>query len=261
MIKKLLPLALLVTLCSGALAQTEKKTGRPDIPGTFVMDLGVNRLTEKPNDLKYGLWGSRTANVYYLYDIRIGKTKFTFHPGIGLGMERFKMQNFQQYLPSDTIDGVNPTLMFDAQGNTTFVEAVRYIYDADTLGQPNWSDSYSTKKTMLALNYLDIPMEVRFNTNPEDPARSFKVAIGGRVGYLINAHTKIKYKENGDLKKLKNHQDFNLSKFRYSVYMKLYMGNFNIFGYYNLNPLFEDKKGPSQTGASSYTIGISLASF
>ena len=114
---------------------------------------------------------------------------------------------------------------------------------------------------MLAMNYLDVPMEVRFNSNPDDPARSFKVAIGGRVGYLIKAHTKIKYKEDGDLKKVKNHQDFNLSKVRYSAYLRIYMGNFNIFGYYNLNPMFEDKKGPGLTKAQSFTVGISLASF
>jgi hypothetical protein len=261
MIKKLIPLALLITLCSGAIAQTEKKTGRPDIPGTFVMDLGINRLTEKPNELKYGLWGSRTVNVYYLYDIRIGKSKFTFHPGIGLGMERFKFQSFKEYFPTDTLSRVNPTLIYDAQGNTKFIEASHFIYDADSLGQPDYSESYSTKKSMLAMNYLDIPVELRFNTNPDDPARSFKVAIGGRAGYLINGHTKIKYKEDGDLKKVKNHQDFNLSKFRYSVYLKVYMGNFNIFGYYNLNPMFEGNKGPGQTKGSSYTVGISLASF
>jgi hypothetical protein len=39
---------------------------------------------DKPNELKYGLWGSRTLNLYYQYDMRIGKSKFSFHPGVGL---------------------------------------------------------------------------------------------------------------------------------------------------------------------------------
>ena len=264
MIKKLASIALLLTLTYTAIAQsteTTTKSRRPDIPGTFAIEIGANRLTERPNELKYGLWGSRTANVYYFYDVRIGKTKFTFHPGIGLGMERLKFMNFKQYYSNDTVSRANPTLMFDDQGNTTFVDAAHYIYDADTLGQIDWSGSFSTKKSMLSMNYIDVPVEFRFNTNPEDPARSFKVAVGGRVGYLLNAHTKIKYKEDGNLKKLKNYQDYNLNRLRYSVYMKIYLGNFSLFGYYNLTPLFKDKKGPVQTQTQTYTIGISLASF
>jgi len=264
MIKKLAFIAILITSASCAIAQSTeipKKSRRPDIPGTFAIDLGINRLTDRPNDLKYGLWGSRTLNLYYLYDMRIGKSKFTFHPGIGFGMERFKLMSSNHYLSNDTVKYTNPTLIFDGLGNTIFAPAANVVYDADTLGQINWSGSYSTKKSMVALNYIDVPVELRFNTKPEDPARSFKVAIGGRIGYLLNAHTKIKYKEDGDFKKLKTVQTYNLNRIRYSVYMKIYLGNFALFGYYNLSPLFKEGKGPMQTQTASYTVGISLASF
>jgi hypothetical protein len=266
MIKKISSLALLIAISTAVMGQSAEKTkkyGRPDIPGTFVMDLGFNRLTEKPNDLKYGLWGSRTLNVYYYYDMRIGTSKFSFHPGIGFGMERFKLISSTYVLPGDTITRkrTSPTLIFDDAGNTTFMDAGRVIYDGDTLGGPDFSNSYRTKKSMLVMNYLDIPVELRFSLRPDDPGRSFKIAIGGRVGYLLGSHTKIKYKEDGDMKKFKDKQNFNLSPFRYSAYMRIYFGNFNIFGYYNLNPVFQDGKGPMQTKAASYTIGVSLASF
>jgi hypothetical protein len=264
MIKKSVFVALLVSLSYGAICQSTdfKKTKRPDIPGTFALELGINRLTERPKELGYGFWGSRTFNFYYQYDIRIGQSKFTFHPGIGMGMERFKLLNFKNYFPNDTVKYFNPpTLVYDNAGNTDFAEASHYIYDADTLGQINWSSSYSTKKSMMALNYVDIPLELRFNTNPEDPARSFKIAIGGRVGYLINAHTKIKYKENGDFKKLQNSQYYNLNRLRYSASLKIYMGNFSVFGYYNLSPLWEKDKGPGKTQTTHYTVGIALSSF
>ncbi|MBT1698168.1 outer membrane beta-barrel protein [Fulvivirgaceae bacterium PWU4] len=265
MMRKAASIAIVLTLILtfNAIAQSTQapKKSRPDIPGTFALELGVNRLTEKPNQLKYGFWGSRTLNLYYLYDMRIAQSKFSFHPGIGFGMERFKLMRSEHYTATDTITYQNPTLMFDNVGNTVFVNSLNYIYDADSLGQVNWVETYATRKSMLVLNYVDIPVEFRFSTNPDDPARSFKLAVGGRVGYLLNAHTKIKYKENGELKKLKNVQDFNLNHLRYSVYMKVYLGNFALFGYYNLNPLFESGKGPMQTKAASYTIGISLASF
>jgi hypothetical protein len=263
MIRKFASLALFLTLTYSAIAQSTetKKTRRPDIPGTFTLELGLNRLTEKPLDLKYGLWGSRTLNVYYQYEMRILKSKFSFHPGIGMGMERIKLMNYKQYYANDTVTLTNPTLMYDAVGNSTFVDAAHYIYDGDTLGQMNYSSSYTTKKSMLVMNYLDIPIEFRWSSNPEDPARSVKVALGGRVGYLVNAHTKLRYRESGDIKKLKQQEDFNLNRFRYGVSMKVYFGNFALFGYYNLNPLFKENRGPGATEAQSYTVGISLSSF
>jgi hypothetical protein len=257
----LIILLLLTTAAFGQNTEPTKKTKRPDIPGTFVVELGVNRLTSKPNDLKYGLWGSRTANVYYQYDMRILKSKFSFHPGIGLSMERFKLMSYNQYYTNDTVRLNNPTLIFDNVGNSRFADFGHVLYDGDTLGQINWSNSMSTKKSMLTMTYLDVPLELRFSTKPEDPARSFKIAIGGRVGYLLNASTKVRYKENGDIKKLQNHQDFNLTRLRYGAHMKVFFGNFALFGYYNLTPLFKANKGPAGTDTQTYTVGFALHSF
>lgn len=256
-------IALLVLLgCSAvAFGQESDRGKRPDVPGNIAIDLGFNRLMENPNDLEYGFWGSRTVNVYYQYHIRIGQSKFSFHPGIGLGMERFKLHGFKDYYPSDTVQRGVPTLIYDGTGNTVFAEALHVVYDDDSLAQPNWSGTYETKKSMLTMNYLDIPVEFRYSLKPDDPARSVKFAVGGRVGYLIGAHTKLKYKENSDTKTLKNAQRFNLSPIRYSAYAKIYIGNFSFFGYYNFNPLFENGKGPQQTKTNSYTVGISLSGF
>ncbi len=264
MMAKLAPVILLFILPSVVFSQSTDnapRKGRPDIPGAFSLELGVSRLTETPNDIDYGFWGSRTFNVYFQPDIRIGKTKFSFHPGIGIGMDRFKFMGFKEYFPTDTIERRAATLMFDNEGNTRFVEALNYIYDDDSLGQVNWSDTYATHKSMLALNYIDVPVEFRFSTNPDDPSRSFKVALGGRVGYLVNSHTKLKYKEDGDLKTLKNKQDFNLSPIRYGAYMKIFIGNFSFFGVYNINPMFREGKGPAETKTSYYTVGISVSGF
>jgi hypothetical protein len=159
MIKKIASLLVLIAFSAAVVAQSTEKTkkyGRPDIPGTFLIDLGFNRLTDKPNELKYGFWGSRTMNVYYQYDMRIGNSKFSFHPGIGLGMERFKLLRSKHYtyLPTDTLTRVrtSPTLAYDTDGNTIFMDAARVIYDGDTLGGPNYSSSYRTKKSMMVMN-------------------------------------------------------------------------------------------------------------
>ena len=90
---------------------------------------------------------------------------------------------------------------------------------------------------------------------------------------MYDAFTKIKYEEYGDVKKLKSKEDFNLNRIRYGLSARIGIGNFSLFGYYNLTPLFKDGKGisdisgtPPNTTAvkndfNTMTIGISLASF
>jgi Outer membrane protein beta-barrel domain len=258
--KKLLLASLFILSVTAIFAQQAAKVskGRPNIPGTFQLDFGFNRLTERPSDIKIGFWGSRTLNLYYFHDIRIGKSKFSVHPGIGFGFDRYK---FIDYKKSTTIGGrdtvvrrLTPTLVIDQQGNTDFLQSASLVYDAN--------DSLkSIKKSHLVTNFLDIPLEIRFSTNPYDPSRSFRVAIGGRVGFLINSHTKLKYSDDGETKKIKDEQNFNLIPVRYAATLRIGAGNFNVFCHYNLNPLFEKDKGPDRTSATNYTIGISLAGF
>src|SRR5258705_3266336 len=80
-------------------AQTTKKVARPDIPGTFVFDFGFNRARLIPLNFRQGFWGSRTVNLYYQYPLRIARTKFSFVPGIGLSLERFKLVNHYTFGP------------------------------------------------------------------------------------------------------------------------------------------------------------------
>ncbi|NJM25398.1 MAG: PorT family protein [Bacteroidia bacterium] len=134
-----------------------------------------------------------------------------------------------------------------------------YADGEDLVGMTPGRDG--TSKSMLVANYFDIPLELRFSTNPEDPVRSFRASIGGRVGVLYSSFTKVKYKEEGEMKKFKDRQNWNLEKIRYGVFAKVGVGNFSVFGYYNLTPVFQKDKGPSGTDMSNLTIGISLSSF
>src|SRR4051794_6740012 len=106
--------------------------------------------------------GSRTLNVYYQYDMRILKSKFSFHPGIGFGFDRYRFKN-------------NYVLQQDNNNTNTMIEPGRFQVGAAT--------NLSIKRSRLITNYLDVPLELRFSTNPDDPGRSFKISIGGRVGY------------------------------------------------------------------------------
>lgn len=249
MMQKIGALVILLGISLTALAQnetTKKFSRRPDIPGTFVLEFGFNSALSGPDQFDLGFFGSRTVNLYYQYEFRILKSSFSFVPGIGLSLERFKFSD-------------DYTLGY-ADGDLSSIEM---ISPADA-GFPD------IKKSHLITNYIEIPLELRYNTNPDDPARSFKISFGGRIGYMYDSFSKIKYKEDGEMKKIKNKEDFNLNKIRYGLSARIGIGNVSLFGYYNLSPLFEEGKGLSdiistensvKNDFSTLTIGISLASF
>jgi len=241
---KLTVLLFLVSLSVSTFAQTtetKSRVGRPDLPGTFTLEFGFNRALDAPERFDLGLFGSRSLNLYYQYELRILKSRISFVPGIGLSLERFKFRNGDILtFPADNRDSVILVPIADHQIRTL-------------------------KKSQLITNYIDVPLEFRYTSNPDDPARSLKISIGGRVGYLYDAMTKIKFKDDGELKQIKDKQTFNLNRLRYGVSAKVGFGNFALFGYYNLSPLFKEGEGFHNMGRpidfNTFTVGISLASF
>ena len=66
---------------------------------------------------------------------------------------------------------------------------------------------------------------------------------------------KYKYRLEGDTKKEKDKQDFNVNPFRVSLTARMGYGWFNVFATYSLTQLFEDGRGPE---LYPFTIGITL---
>jgi hypothetical protein len=209
------------------------KVPRPDLPGSFLVEFGFNQGLNTPDHFGLKFIGSHAFNLYYQYPMRFGKSKFSFIPGAGFSFERFKLKTAY-------------TLKEDASNSGEFdLVSISTTYP-------------SIKKTMLINNYIEMPIEFRFDTKPEDISRSLSIAIGGRVGYLMDAMTKIKYKEDGEVRKLKDKQNHGMNPIRYGVYTRLGVGSFSLFGYYNLSPLFEKDKGPDKTTMNTFTAGISI---
>ncbi|MBS1557612.1 MAG: hypothetical protein JST69_02700 [Bacteroidetes bacterium] len=227
---------------SAAQAQDKKKKAyRPDIPGYFMIDFGFNNGQSRPAYFNQGFWGSRTLNIYYHYPVQIGNSKFSYNPGGGFAFERFKFTN--NYTLSELVG---------ADGSYDLVQVTQLPFFASAA-------SVSVQKSMLVANYFDLmPVEFRFDTNPKDPSSGFNMAVGGRVGFLVESHTKIKYSENGASGVYKDKQTHGLNQLRYGIYTRVGLGNFNVFWQYNLSPYFSGNSGPSQTGMNIMTIGISL---
>ena len=230
-------LGLILTGVNGY-SQEKKKTSRPDIPGSFIVELGVNLKNGiTPPAFQKGFWGSRTINFYYQYPIRVGKTKFSLVPGIGLSLERWKFTN-QVTFPQRP----------DADGSFPLIPAATIF--------PG-----SINRSQLVNNYIDVPIEIRFDTTPEDVARSFSIAFGGRFGVLYDSFTKVDYSFQGENKSNKDKQWHGMNPFRVGLYTRVSLGGFGMFSYFNLSPMFEPGKGPDNTTMNSVTIGISVNGF
>lgn len=237
MIRCVAAFVLLVGISFSAFSQEEsKKTTRVNIPGSFLVDIGVNYGLNAPDNFDTGFWGSRTVNLYYQYPVRLWDTKFSLVPGAGLGMDRYKLTNLYTLSPNAGSDG-------------TYA-----LVNANTLYP-------GTKKSMIVANYFDIPAEIRFDSNPDDKSRSFNIAAGVRGGVLLDAFTKIKYKEDGETKTIKDKQNHGLNDIRYGFYTRIGIGGFNLFLQYNTSQLFKVDQGPVKTNMNSFTAGISVNGF
>jgi hypothetical protein len=247
MIRKVFGLLTLVLVCSYSFAQkSQNKVPRPDIPGSFMIDFGFNQGLSKPTNFSQKFLGSHTVNLYYQYPIRFGKSRFSFNPGIGFSFERFKMKNYYTLKESASTKG-----QYDLVSTATI-----------------YSTASSIKKSQLINNYFEIPLDFRFDTKPEDISRSFNVAIGGRIGYLFDAMTKVKYKQEGEMRIMKDKQNHGMNQIRYGIYTRIGMGAINVFGFYNLSTLFAKDKGPvnstannDRTTMNTFTMGISINGF
>jgi hypothetical protein len=233
---------LLVCLISGFTGfaqETEaKKTTRPDIPGNFLVELGLNlKNGVVPPNFQKGFWGSRTINFYYQYPIRIRKSNFSFVPGIGLSLERWKFTNNYTLPNRPEADGSFPLVLAST------------IYPG------------TIKRSQLVNNYLEMPVEFRYDSKPEDMARSLSVVVGGRVGVLYDSFTKVDYTVDGDNKSMKDKQWHGLNQIRYGLYGRFGISGFSVFMYYNLSPMFQTNKGPDYSDMNSVTMGISINGF
>jgi len=219
----------------------QESAGRPDIPGDLLIEFGFNWIQEHPEGIGFNTMGSRTFNAYYLYDINIGESAFSFHPGIGIGTEKYK-----------------------------FVDNVTLGYGLDSLGQQEvqlvpldsiYGVGTAYKKSQINPIYLDIPVEIRWRSRKYDPKRSFKIAIGGKVGVLIDSKTKVKYTAGGENKITKQKENFEINTLRYGAHMRLGYGGFSAYAYYGLSDIFRKEKGPMDTTMFPITFGLSLALF
>ena len=203
----------------------------PDLPGTLTIDFGFNFLTNAPDNMDLRFWKSKGVGLYYLYDVPIGESKFSFHPGLGVGFESYA---FSQDVTVAYAPGMDSAAIVDLDNE---------IYEA-------------VDKSKLITHYVDVPLELRFYS--KENQRGLMVAVGAKVGYLFSSYTKVKYEDEGEGRTNKLRQDFNLNRLRYGASARLGFRGFNLHGQYMLSDLFKADGGPE---VNNYKVGLSIALF
>ncbi len=216
----------------------QEQAGRPDVPGDLFIEIGFNYLKDN-EEWKYNFWGSKLLNFYYQYDYNLGDSRFSFHPGIGIATDKYDMSD-------ETLINV------DSAGFLS-IETIR----VDSI----IPDAFKIIKSKLSTAYLEIPLELRWRSMKYDPKRSLKISVGGKIGFLLDSKTKIKYGAASEKKIIKQKEDWGIRNIRYSVYGKVGYGNAYLFYNYNLSTLFDKNKGPNQTEMTPMTFGFALSLF
>ncbi|MEN7546379.1 outer membrane beta-barrel protein [Rapidithrix thailandica] len=211
-----------------------------DLPGQFTIDFGLNRTqTEDINGYDIKAWGSRGVNLYYMYEVQLWNEKFTFHPGFGVGLDRYSFK-----------------------GDIGLVKTADRLAFVNLLEANSANGWQEIKKSLIALNYFEIPLEIRFRTHPGKNA--FRIGAGAKIGYLFDSHTKIVYKDQfGDRRKMKDKGDFYAEKLKYGLIGRIGYGPINFYGFYGLSDIFEsDKFEPGQSvSIQPYFVGVTLTAF
>jgi len=169
-------------------------------------------------------------NFSGLYDYRFGKSNISAAIGIGLGAHNF----YSNALP-----------VVDSNGNTQLVR-IKTLYPGTEY-----------KKNKISYTYFDVPIELRLRTKDE-----FRAAIGFKLGWLIDSHTKYKGDdyifETTDELGVKFRDVKNIETFRYGVTARAGWKFINVMGFFSLTDIFKKDKGPDVYPIS---VGISLMPF
>lgn len=199
----------------------------------FLIQLGYAGWSGIPDSINTSGF-SKAFNVYFMFDFPFKtnpKLSMAFGPGIASDKIKFKK----------TLVGIKE--------NTALLQFT------------DQSDTNHFKKSTLATTYLEAPIEFRYSSNPENSGKSFKFAIGVKVGLLINAHTRNKTFEtasgtliNDYLMKESSKRYFNST--RISGMARVGWGHFSLFGSYQFTSLF--KEGVAAE-IKPFAIGLTLS--
>ena len=182
-------------------------------------------------------WYSRHFNAYVMYDMPFkSNPRLSFAGGIGVGTSSMFFDK----------------MSFDLAGKS----------GNNSILITNVSAANHFKKYKIATTWLEVPLELRWVSNPLESGKSFKFAIGTKVGTMVDNHTKGKdYQDKdgnslyGPKYKAKEKSRRYMNSLRIAPTVRIGWGPITLYGAYQVTPFFKDGEGPD---VRPYSIGLSL---
>lgn len=117
------------------------------------------------------------------------------------------------------------------------------------------------KKYKLATTHAEVPIELRFTSDPVNQKKSWKAALGIKVGMLLNAHNKGKTWESKNEVELnpytaKESKKSFFNNSRLAATARVGIGNFSVFGSYSISALLREAAGANM---HPYQIGLCIS--
>ncbi len=199
----------------------------------FLVQLGYDGWAQIPDTI-HTKGFSRSLNVYLMYDFPF-KTDPRFSVGVGVGIGSSNIFFNKQEVG---VESLNAGLPF-----------------------PDKSQTDHFKKYKLVSTYAEAPVELRFVADPEHNSKSWKAAVGIKVGTLLDVHTKGKTLQsstgttlNNYIQKEASKRFFNATKLAGTA--RIGYGHISLFGQFQINNFIKDGLGPN---VHPFSLGITFS--
>ncbi len=195
----------------------------------FLIQIGMYNWASTPDSITTKGVG-RTFNVYLMFDFPFKtnpKISVAIGPGVG-----------------------TDNIYFDKM-DINLKNRVKAEFNRDTINQ--------YKKYKLAVGYLELPVELRFSSSPENMNKGFKFAMGAKLGTMLDAKTKAKVDLDADgyggyVEKVKDKKFFNGT--RLVATARIGYGHFTVFGAYTITEFFKEFQGPN---VKPWSLGLTIS--
>jgi hypothetical protein len=175
----------------------------------------------------------RSLNVYFMLDKPFKKSK---HLSLGIGAGFGSSNLYLDRQVATITDRTRNTVIFEDR-----------------------QDTLNFKKFKITGLFLEAPIEIRWVKDRSNTDKSFKAAIGIKVGTVLSGYTKARQPQFGEreisktVEKVKDRLFF--TNPRVSATARVGIGHFNLFAQYQITGTFKENLGPNIRPLS---IGICL---
>ncbi len=237
-IMKKIFLLLTTLICVSAMAQTNDMKKKDLVKRTkdhFMIQYGADNWTNRTDSVRTGGF-SRHFNVYFMFD-KPFKTNPKMSVGLGFGIGSSNM----------FFKNVNVNIKSNA--------AKLPFTIADSL------DHFA--KFKVTSIYLEAPIELRYFSNPDHINKSWKFAIGAKIGTLLKSYSKGKNYENkfgqslnGTSYIMKESSKKFFSGTAIALTGRMGYGSIGLQGSYQVTGVLRDGTGPVM---NKYSIGLYIS--